>query len=665
MFWNTLRAKLSGRLRPWSGRSARAATARADRARDAGQFADALALYEEALRLSPRRSALHVQAGHMAKEARCFEAAERHYRLAEAAREGDADLQLQLGHFCKTIDRLDDAERHYRLAMALAPGWGEAAREVARLERRRGLGAPIEIERTDGLVPELLPRPPEPPTIGKLDEIIFRRLGQGRIGSSAGNLPVLAGVEALHGLCYVDRTIVEARVIVDGAIVHRGPIDAVATSVAGITKAVFNLWVDCSGLAPGPHRLELVLVDEAGGTRSRFELVHVALPLPERCHPLSDNILTLDGGNGSDPEAEIRARPSMVRPAGQPALAQPRAILVLRTDQLGDMAVSVPALQRLRALYPDARIVGLVTRANAELAQTLDLFDEIIVADFPDDPVQRQRVMTADAQRVLGARLVPYAFDVAIDLATSSMSRPLLKLAGARFTFGFDPAAFPWLDGGISGHVHGPHDGSEASAHAGRVLALIERLATLTSVAAPVLRRLELGRDRLAPIGIDPDRPFIVLHTGARIRFSRWPHYLELAAALAESTGNSVVVLGDAGAFAGQASPDPRVLLIGRQLPFDSLDALLSHCALFVGNDSGPKHLAALRGVPVLSLHSARIHWLEWGQQQTGLVISRRVPCANCAIYHDEDECGKGHACITDIRPAEVLAAAMSLLGKT
>jgi ADP-heptose:LPS heptosyltransferase len=105
-----------------------------------------------------------------------------------------------------------------------------------------------------------------------------------------------------------------------------------------------------------------------------------------------------------------------------------------------------------------------------------------------------------------------------------------------------------------------------------------------------------------------------------------------------------------------------RFQLLDRHLPFDDLDALLSFCTVFVGNDSGPKHLAALRGVKVVSLHSARINWNEMGQEISGIIISRKVPCAGCGIDYDEDECGKDFACITKISPEEVFTSVMTLL---
>jgi ADP-heptose:LPS heptosyltransferase len=83
----------------------------------------------------------------------------------------------------------------------------------------------------------------------------------------------------------------------------------------------------------------------------------------------------------------------------------------------------------------------------------------------------------------------------------------------------------------------------------------------------------------------------------------------------------------------------------------------VSFCSVFVGNDSGPKHLAALRGANVVSIHLARNNWNEWGQENNGYIVSRRVPCAGCSIHHDPEECGKGFPCITNISAEEVYGA--------
>lgn len=671
-------------VRPRRVREAIALVVQADAARDAGRLQEAATLYEQALVLRPGRAGVHIQAGHMAKELRAFDAAERHYAEAERLAPSDADLQLQLGHFNKQVDRLDRARAHYARALVLTPGWAEPERELAALARRDARPDLLEggESASEGAapVPELLPGPLPPPATGPIDEIRFRRLGGRQRRTASGLLPLLSGVEAIHGTCLCDRPLVETTLLIDGETLAREPIVTVSTSDPATLKAVFNLWIDLSMVPAGLHRLELVLADAQGWTRRRTQWVVIAAPsLPRGDTAPFDTDAWVPPATDVSPapldphgvEERVRALPSVVRPVSRMLMPPPAAILVLRTDQLGDLVVSIPALRRLRALFPAAKIVGLVTAANADLARTLGLFDELLVADFPDDPALRRRTMTAEAQQALAEQLAPYQFDVAIDLATSDMSRPLLQVTGARLTFGFDHSDSPWLDGGISGSVRDPRGQTDAASQSGRILALVERIGNLCVTGAMVIRRPELeqgrGRALLSALGLHADEPFMVLHAGARVVFSRWAGYPELARAwLGRHPGKVVLLAEDAGVTAALPAglcDEERLVLIARHLAFDDLDALLSFATVFVGNDSGIKHLAALRGTPVVSIHCARIGWAEWAQEQTGVVVSRRVPCAGCALFHDADECGKGIACIADITVDEVLAAAEGLVG--
>lgn len=638
----------------------------ADSARDAGAYVDAAVLYEEALQCTPRRTDIRIQAAHMHKEARNFDAAARAYEEARRLRPNDADLALQLGHFAKAVGRMSLAEAEYRRAAALAPGWMEPVRELEVLER---VAADLAPSACADVVPawELVPGPPAPPRSGVLDRIVFRRFGARQVSIPEGRFPLLSGVEAIRGICFSDRALEQAVLLIDGVAIHHEAISSHQVDGPVPWKAVFNLWVDLSAVEPGIHRLDLVLADASGWTCRVAERVLIAHPLPEY-----DTLIASDAifdPIPSDPrgiEAQVRARPSMVRSAGALRPPPPERILVVRTDQLGDMVVSVPALRRLRALFPAARIVGLLTAANADLARSLALFDEVIEADVPDDPLRRQRTMLPEHQRALAQRLASERFDVAIDLATSGASRPLLKLAHARSTFGFDDDASPWLTGGISGSVRDPHGGGEASPQSSRVLALVERLGTLFGPPAAVIWRADIDLDVLADFGLRPGERFVVLHAGARVAWSRWPGFIDLARAILERHALRVVLLTEGTELERHVPSElcrsNQLIVIDHRLAFDTFDTLLSSATAFVGNDSGPKHLAALRGTPVVSIHCARIGWAEWGQEQTGVIVSRQVPCAGCAIFHDADECGKGFACVTDIGVDEVLAALDTVL---
>jgi ADP-heptose:LPS heptosyltransferase len=682
---------------PYFRRVFRHLVLRARIAQDEKRYADAATLYGEALRLSPRRANLHVQRGHMLKEAGQLEQAEHHYLEALRLTPDDANLHFQLGHFYKVAARIADAQRHYQQAARLKPEWEAPAHELDFLHRSgwRGqfkepadaqefdvaAGSSRRPEGFDGLtpgqiarlVPSLAPRQPEDLRYTHDERIDIRRLGRHEVGFW-GVRRTLRGVEAIRGFCISSTPLVDVQVVLNGVAIHRAPLKGgyslkYEEDEERARKYVFNIWLDFSDFAYGQHTFELRFFDPGGATRSFHELVVVAEPVPEAAYPDSDALVEVSRQDPRPLEQQIRSRPSMVRPAARSLFPHGvRNVLAMRTDQLGDMISSIPAMQRLREILSDAHIVGLLTSANAEFARTLGLFDEVIVVDFPDDELHRRRIMPLEVQEALRQRLAPYAFDIALDLAQSNVSRDLLQLSGAKFIYGTGGGRWPWLSADLVFNTHDPWNSLDMVPHSAKVMALVEGLGVILKSHAPIIRRTDLSRERLEPYGLAAHDRYAILHTGARIAFSRWPHYGTVAAMLLERTDLKVVMMADAPSsrpsLPAELLAHPRFVLVERRLPFDDFDAFLSFATVVAGNDSGPKHLAALRGVNVVTLFTARINWSEWGQENVGLIISRRVPCAGCAIFHENEECGKDFACVLDIRPEEVVEAMMAFIGE-
>jgi ADP-heptose:LPS heptosyltransferase len=388
----------------------------------------------------------------------------------------------------------------------------------------------------------------------------------------------------------------------------------------------------------------------------------VTAPLQEADYPDSDALVAAGAGSV---EAWVNSRPSMVRTVNRSLLPTPvRSVLVQRVDQLGDLVCSVPAIRRLRELFPDARLIGLVTPANAPLAERLGLFDEIVMIDFTESATERRRVLTLEAQDDLRRKLASHDLDIAIDLGEGDESRPLLLLSGAKFLYGFKDRQSPWLDAGLDFNAHDPVNTIEIVPPSRKMALLVEGLAAMsTGQAEPILSS---DRADLAQLGLGANERYAVIHAGARLPYSRWPHFDLLARMLLERTDLKIVLFADDAAAARQAAEEAghaaRLHVIAGQMPFAEFDTILAHCAVFIGNDSGPKHLAALRGAPVVSLHMARLNWSEWGQEMTGRIISRRVPCAGCAIGIDGEDCGKDFACLRAITPEEVFGAVADVL---
>ena len=597
-----------------------------------GEFAEAERLFERALGLDP-------DLGH-ARES------------LEALHAGEPARFANPGGFGSSPER-----RRRRAERAEAPLATAFAEETRTLERAR-LGRV--------LAHELAPSPPPRGCWLPDDGLHFRGLDARRKRSSWGELPTLRGVDVVRGFYVADRPMQAVSVQLGGRLLARSApsIHPVVGEDRGRSKSVFNLWVNLSGFAPGRYELTVHVSDADTLVHTHREHVVIEAPPSEAEAAGSDAVTPPPTGPAASLEEAINARPSQVRPAQTGLFDKPpQRLLVIRADQLGDLVCSIPALQRLRELLPQAKITGLVTPANAALARSLKLFDDLIVIDFRTDPVERRRLMPVEDQVALEADLRARHFDLAIDLAEYSPSRYLLLLSGAKRLFGMQGGSYGFLDIQFEARVRDAFNGSEAAPASSKMLAMVEWLGLAMGRQGGVLRRDDLAPSRLGAFGLT-ERNYVVLHTGARLQFSRWPHYPDLARLLLERTNHQVVFISDEPLSAARLGPGlvghDRCLLIERALPFDDLDLLLSHCSAFVGNDSGPKHLAALRGAPVVSLHCSRNNWREWGQVNTGVIVSRRLPCAGCQIRDYPDECGKDFVCISAITQEEVAQAVVN-----
>jgi len=662
---------------------------RANAARDGGNFHDAALLYEEALHLKPDDAAIHVQCANMLKDIGRHTSAEQHYNAALALRPDDADAWHQLGHLYKSWGRLDRAESSYGRALKLQPDWAEPRMELERLQRAGWLGeeallrksieselapatadlaASADIER---LAPELAPRPAHTLRHPHREEVSIRALGRPE-RSHWGIINTLRGIEAIRGFCISATPVVEIQLYLNDQLIYRsapkpGTTLAYESDNPDLRKYPFNYWVDFGGFARGRHQFEVRALDARGRSQNHHSAVVIASPLAEVDFPASDQLVNGDPSDARSIDEQIETRASMIRPGRRELLPKaPHAILVQRLDQLGDMVVSVPALRVLRSMFPEAHLVGLLSPANADLGATLGLFDDIVVADFPDDRLQRRRTMPIEQQVALREKLSAFNFDMAIDLSENSPSRLLLALSGAPFRFGFRHPMVPNLPLDLEGNTHDRMNGHEVVPHSNKLVGMMEWLRAMMRSETNIARREKLDWNTLAVFDLHEGERFVVMHDGARLAYSRWPHYAELAKIILAETDLKVVLLTDDKAMRGTLPSDlsgsGRFQLIDGHLEFDQFDALVSFCTLFVGNDSGPKHLASLRGAPVVSIHMARNNWNEWGQENGGYILSRKLPCAGCQISHDPEECGRDFVCIRNIKPEEVMQAVRKLL---
>ncbi|MGY1812782.1 glycosyltransferase family 9 protein [Blastococcus sp. SYSU D00820] len=335
----------------------------------------------------------------------------------------------------------------------------------------------------------------------------------------------------------------------------------------------------------------------------------------------------------------------MVTPAG--GVRRPRTVLVARLDNAGDVLLQGP-LVRAVAAGAD-RVVFLAGPAGAEAAALLPGVDEVWTWACPwilGDPPPVDSVDLA----AFTARVRELAPDAAV-VSTSFHQSPL-PLALLLRTAGVPRISAISVDypGSLLDVRHRVDDD----------LPEPERALSLAAAAGFALPEGDDGRlavrRPLPPVAHEPG--YVVLHPGASVPARAWPadRCAQAVEALAEA-GHRVLVTGGPGerdltaAVAGTRGVD-----LGGATSLAEMAALLDGAAAVVVGNTGPAHLAAAVGTPVVSLFSPVVPAARWAPYgvPTVLLGDQDAPCRGtrariCPV--------PGHPCLSSVTAQDVVAA--------
>jgi len=286
-------------------------------------------------------------------------------------------------------------------------------------------------------------------------------------------------------------------------------------------------------------------------------------------------------------------------------------VLLIRLGAVGDVLRTLPALHLIRTTYPGLHLAWVVEEPSRDLLVGHPEIDEIIV--FP----RRELRVAALRPRRLAGRLAALAeglrerrFGVAIDFQGSFKSGLLARLSGAPRRVGFAPGHCREFSFLLTNEWVRPPQ--RRLNRVERNLIMAERLgATGDEIEVILPERSGEGREAESLLGsINPAGvPVVLLSPGTspRQRWKRWPgeHYARLASLLRSSVGALPLVAwgpGEEGLARSIASGSQGQAVVAPPSSLRLLAAILRRCALFVGADTGPMHLAWGVGCPVVAL---------------------------------------------------------------
>ncbi|MBT4865162.1 MAG: glycosyltransferase family 9 protein [Planctomycetaceae bacterium] len=339
-----------------------------------------------------------------------------------------------------------------------------------------------------------------------------------------------------------------------------------------------------------------------------------------------------------------------------------RRICIIKPSAFGDVVQTLPLLPVLRERFPNATISWAINRGLADLIDGHPQLDQIIPID---------RGASLNGWRQLLSQLRREKFDIVFDLQGLLRTAVMTAATRAPLRVGLETAR----EGShLPCHMLLPDTGKQVPAHL-RYWKVADALGMgrfRRETIVPITpEEHSWAKDQLKPLS----GRVVAVHPGARWVTKRWPaeRFAAVAAKARRFFGLTTVLVGsrDELPFATQVehllnrfTPSAPVINLAGQTSLRQLAAVLQHSLMLLSNDSGPMHLAAGLGTPVVGIFTCTSPERSGPPGPTHELVSTQLACA--ASY--KKRCpyrGEKHmACLEEIEIERVWAAVVRVMEK-
>jgi ADP-heptose:LPS heptosyltransferase len=352
--------------------------------------------------------------------------------------------------------------------------------------------------------------------------------------------------------------------------------------------------------------------------------------------------------------------------------AGPRRVLLLRLERIGDLLMVIDAIREARACWPAAEIDLVVGSWNAPLARLIREVNSVQVVDAPWLARGADGMRWPDLVRRARTWRQP-GYDLVINFEPDIRSNFLAWLTGAPRRVGY------WSGGGgaflTEATEYAPM--THVSENARQLIARAAGRPTPPASAGRTFPKLTPPAEAASGAGTllaNARRPLIGVHVSGGRESKQWhlDRFVAVARELAAARNATIVLTGTERDrplvdVVKRELTDVRVIDATSGLDLPALAALLGRCDIFITSDTGPMHLAAAMGTPVVALFGPS-HPERYGPRASVERIVRvDLPCSPCGRVRLPPERCRGHVpdCMDGITVASVVRAAMEVLDAT
>ncbi|GAB4288424.1 MAG: glycosyltransferase family 9 protein [Ignavibacteriaceae bacterium] len=320
-------------------------------------------------------------------------------------------------------------------------------------------------------------------------------------------------------------------------------------------------------------------------------------------------------------------------------MIEPQNLLIVRTDRIGDVVLSLPLAGIIRKHYPDCRITFLLRKYSKPIAANHPHIDEVITLNEENNKI----TLIENVRRLRACK-----FDTAIIVYPTLIAAMIVFFAGIKIRIG---TGYRWYSFLFNKRVFEHRKYAEKHELEYNVN-LLEQIGIYESISKGNVKfslkeddnALRRVRNKVVKLGVDPGKPLIILHPGSGGSSVDLPlnKFKELAKYISDSNLCNLVITGlpSEKQLASAVAENTNAINAAGEFDLNELIAFISLSKLFIANSTGPLHIAAALGkytigfYPKLRACSAE----RWGPYSNkSFVYKPETDCDDC----NREQCNK------------------------
>lgn len=312
----------------------------------------------------------------------------------------------------------------------------------------------------------------------------------------------------------------------------------------------------------------------------------------------------------------------------------PKKILIIRLDHIGDLISATPVFRILKEAYPNAKLDVLASKRNIDILKNNPFIDEIMPYDAPWFNRRKKRLIKVREYFRLVNMLKKQKYDLGIDLRGDIRHIILMRLACIYYRVGYGTTGGGFLLNREINYRTGVHEVDHN-------LDVIREIGINITEVKPDFftskEQEESTKRLLSDKGLMPGDFIVSMHPGAGYPSKRWTSskWAQLIDKLNTEFNAKVIIVGaeEEKSLLVNIRKETKIEPISAvgETSLGELAALFKNVNLFIGTDSGPSHIASAVNTPSVILYSGTNDSRQWAPlSDKNHIIQKDIPCKHC-----------------------------------